>query len=1072
MSDYTLGLDLGPNSIGWALVETRFNENGEPTEYLGFKDCTEAAHPPMGVRIFEEGIPNLGTGKEKPRAQERRLARSARRVHARRTARKLRLRRILQAHGFLPEDPAELQKLLDLANPYALRAKGLDEELEPHELGRALYHLVQRRGFKSNRKSTNDSKDKKPSETLAAISSLEDEIADSGVRSLGEYLYKVSQEESDALSSGEIRLRDRRTSRGMIQEEVRLLCDRQLEFHPGLGDIRRQLEHAIFFQHSYLVDDKRRRNAPSRANLHRSPQLARCVLEPSEPRCSKSSWQFQEFRILKETHNLRVIGANGKQAPLSEHNRQIALEILRSRKTVKFDSLRKELKLHEYDRFNLEAGGRKALDGNAIDALLASALGKKNWSQKSDEDQHALRQALDLEEDPDEFDRIFVAAGCDEKGLAKLKKYNPSDAYGSYSIKTLERLIPLMADGARSEHDAVAEAYPEKVQIAQLTKLPALVQKELLPRGFKNLSNPVVTRALTEIRKVVNAIVRVHGLPRQIVVEMARQMKQGKKARDKVSKQNRDRQDARRAARDRVAELGGNPESRSDVLRVLLWEEQGHLCAYSGRPISQAHLFNASTELDHILPRWRSADDSQMNKVLVFAAQNQEKGDKTPAEWLGSESEKFHELVERARGRCQSGAMPWAKLKRLQAETVDADGFTSRQLNDTSYIARLTVSFLELLYPAELRSGEKSVRTTRGGLTAELRRAWGLNAVYHPFQRKDGTPCVTNHGEIKVRSDHRHHAVDALVVALSSRASLKRHQDTMRRRTSDQASDNGRGYPLPWETIRDDAEAACAQIYVSHRVQTALRGAHHEETFYGATKDWSGLPQQGVFVRSVALADMNKSKHLEAVRDHRTRAHLKNVLLQRGWDGKSSSLPKDWAKDPVLSENGRQHIRRVRSLSRFKSRVHLRHRVAKSGNNARLEFYRSEQGGPLRLNVLSTRDALMRKQRTLRGEPEVLQGSESASGEELVETLGRKESVLARHPHSGDDVLLVVQMLTVSLGRPKATFRDARDSRPATEGNKDAIYETGSSTKFREAQFRKVVLDPLGRIVFEGNILS
>ncbi|MDA8620938.1 hypothetical protein N9L45_01465 [Planctomycetota bacterium] len=308
LRDYTLGLDLGPNSIGWALVETEFDDRNEPVAHRGFLDCTAAGHPPMGVRVFEEGIANLGTSKEKPRAQERRINRSARRIHARRSARKRRLREVLTQAGFFPETEEALQTLMAQSDPYELRARGLDEALTADEVGRALFHLCQRRGFKSNRKSGSSNEDRG---MLKEIAELQADIDGSGARTLGEYLHRLAVAETEQLQSGDVRLRNRHTRRSMIERELRLLLDAQRPHHPGLAAIEGKVTHAILHQHDFLVTEERRAKAPSRANLHRSPTVRACLLEPDERCAPRSAWVFQQFRLLKEVHNLRTLDEGG-----------------------------------------------------------------------------------------------------------------------------------------------------------------------------------------------------------------------------------------------------------------------------------------------------------------------------------------------------------------------------------------------------------------------------------------------------------------------------------------------------------------------------------------------------------------------------------------------------------------------------------------------------------------------------------------------------------------------------------------------------------------------------------------
>ena len=168
---YRLALDLGSTSLGWAMI--RLNAENEPCAVIK-----------AGVRIFSDGRnPKDGTSL----AVTRREARAMRRRRDRLLKRKARMMQTLIAHGFFPQDEAE-RKALETLNPYTLRAKGLDAALTPAEFGRALFHINQRRGFKSNRKT--DKPDNDGSALKKAISTLRQALLDTGCRTVGEWLHK------------------------------------------------------------------------------------------------------------------------------------------------------------------------------------------------------------------------------------------------------------------------------------------------------------------------------------------------------------------------------------------------------------------------------------------------------------------------------------------------------------------------------------------------------------------------------------------------------------------------------------------------------------------------------------------------------------------------------------------------------------------------------------------------------------------------------------------------------------------------------------------------------------------
>ena len=205
----------------------------------------------------------------------------------------------------------------------------------------------------------------------------------------------------------------------------------------------------------------------------------------------------------------------------------------------------------------------------------------------------------------------------------------------------------------------------------------------------------------------------------------------------------------------------------------------------AAQKISPAQLFNGEADVDHILPRWRSLDDSMANKVVAHRRCNAEKGDRTPREWLeDSDPERY----ERA---CMSpNGFSYGKQRKFQQKDIELDDFVQRQFNDTAYISRCVSQYLRCL-------GAKVV-CTRGDMTADVRYWWGLNSILQP----DGS-------DRKNRDDHRHHAIDALVIAL-----------TDEKRLFALANARGENMPPPWEGFREEAERLILGINVSHRAQT------------------------------------------------------------------------------------------------------------------------------------------------------------------------------------------------------------------------------------------------------------
>jgi len=356
MANYVLGLDLGSNSVGWAMITKEGKTLNNNLPILS------------GVRVFPEGLDQLNQKKEKPRGQDRRMARGQRRTRQRRSSRRERLATTLQNAGMLPKDGDELSALLAV-DPYPLRAKGLDESLSMHEFGRVLYHLCQRRGFQSNRKQEKSKEDGKVAKETAE---LQDLIDTAGCRTLGEYLAKLDDAfRHNSLESN--RIRNRYTLRAMYKNEFAMLWDAQATFHPDTltDDLRDKVHHAIFFQRPITWD---------------KDKIGDCELEEGEKRCPKAHWLGQQFRLLQEINLLRVLDAGGEERPLTADERTILVAALTPKSKLTFDKIRQLLQFFDWQTFNLESQSkRKYLEGNPVEAALQKKSLKKWYNNASDE---------------------------------------------------------------------------------------------------------------------------------------------------------------------------------------------------------------------------------------------------------------------------------------------------------------------------------------------------------------------------------------------------------------------------------------------------------------------------------------------------------------------------------------------------------------------------------------------------------------------------------------------------------------------------------------------------------------
>ncbi len=810
----TLGLDLGSNSIGWALVED--DGRGKPQAII---DC--------GVRVFPEPMETEG-GKEKPKNRKRREARLARRVLDRRARRRKRLTGQLVCAGLLPGElleTTEPEKILNElvervdGDPYALRKKALDEPLEPHEVGRVILHLCARRGFQSNRKTRwgslvddpdvagliadaegdaeddtrNDAEKERQREekkVLEEIEGLRKSIETSGKRTLGEYLADLDKGE---------RRRGRHTDRQMYKDEFELVWDKQQQYHEVLRDdgLKAELYKTIFHQRPLKL--KRGR-------------LGYDVFEPQRRRAAAARLECQRFRYLQDLNHLEVRDrTTGEDVPLTAEQRSAIAEKLEVKSTMTWGAARKAAGISRFMKFNLEESGTKDLKGNRTAASIRNVI--LEWWDGQPEAERVLlvEDLLTIHDKRSLMKRLIDHWGFEREHAFRLAILEFEGGHSNHSLKAIKRMTPELEKGL-SQDKPVRYSDARKAACYGYDKareaIPFLDQPPDVP-------NPVVQKALFEVRKVVNAIIIKYGKPDVIRVELPREMKKSKKELDRINRQNAKNKKLNDVAERAAKEKGILNPSRDYKIKYRLWIESNQRCPYTGKTISLRELFGQNVDVEHIIPYSRLPNNSYMNKTLCMADENRNvKRNRTPWEAYHDDKVKWEQIIQRVK------KFPPPKMKRfLQEKIEELDDFISRQLNDTGYISRLAKDYLG-------RLGVKSVEAPRGGTTAMLRWRWQLNHLL-------GDAPAPNNSRRKPRHDHRHHAIDAIVVALTDRSV---YQSLVRSAERESAKgQSGKRFKIdpPWPGFSKSVDEALVGIAVSYAPQRKILGALHEETSYG-----------------------------------------------------------------------------------------------------------------------------------------------------------------------------------------------------------------------------------------------
>lgn len=607
----------------------------------------------------------------------------------------------------------------------------------------------------------------------------------------------------------------------------------------------------------------------------------------------------------------------------------------------------------------------------------------------------------------------------------------PVSTYAAFSLKAMERLIPRLEEGS-DPTTAITAEFPEFYQVEV---------RETLPPVQKDIRNPAVVRALTELRKVVNGLIRRYGEPQEIHIELARDLKAGKEERERRFQEMRRREAERQVAAERVCRERGGQASRQDIQKWLLAEECRWRCPYTQRGFSAAQLLDSGEiQVDHIIPFSRSLDDSFANKTLSYASANAAKGNRSPREAFEG-TPGWESILEEVRHF--EGPYKRAKLRRFLARSEEIEGmlsdFTSRQLEDTRYASRLAAKYVACLFGGLWDDTGRRVHVSHGQATAYLRRLWALDGLLSDEGRK-------------TREDHRHHAVDAVVIALTgprhiqvlTEAAVRASREGRRRFASIEA---------PWPGFVEEMRRRLRSVVVSYRVDRRVGKQMHEETHYGRIQH----PEHGLVTVCRKPVHLLSPKEVSAIVDRRVR---ERVELQLGiHEGKAKALESD---PPTLeTRDGRRiPIRTVRIMTAEAPRTvgsGLRARNVVGGDFHHFEILRrGAKTGELKyeMRAVSEQKAMERVQAK---QPVV--NRESPDGADYVCSIGKADTLEVATEEGTR--LVVVQSLEATTNR--IGFKSLNDARPYSQANRNRERKV-IGPLFSEMRCRKVTVTPLGEI--------
>jgi len=1037
------GFDIGTTSIGFAVVEY---------ERTISRGCIKRT----GVRIFPE--PRNPKNKI-PLNQKRRMARLHRRQLRRRRQRKAEVFRLLHESGFLPSrDSEEWQELMrgrtkeneDPYDPYVLRARAIDpaEKLTEFEIGRALYHLAGRRHFLAKSVQEEDTgieaqQDEDEKEARSNREQTLRQLEEQGL-TLGQLLSKRGPHE---------RKRGAHATRQKVREEFDLIIEAQKNHHPPLGNPKFSsvLQQSIFFQ---------------RPVFWRKNTLGTCSLLPEASLCPKGSWLSHQRRMLEKLNNLEIAGGN--QRRLDSEERAAILETLQARSSMRWAEVRRALAPLYRNRgeagaektlkFNLEIGKEKSLLGNALEFQLVKVFGEDwNHHPRRDELRNAVHERLwkadynergerveivpdGLREEAREaaalsLQRDFLLGDDHVKQLMQLKL---APGWEPYSTQALQKILPLLQRGERfgaiingaDFEEWREQTFPNRDQpTGEVMNLLPSPSDKMEQSRLNNLRNPTVIRIQNELRKVTNNLIRRYGKPDLIRVELARDVGLSKRDREEMHAGMKRMEARRNKAKIELNDCGVDSNKRN-IEKWMLWDECGRQCPYTGQMISFDDLFRTGMfEVEHIWPRQRSVDDSFMNKTLCHRDENRRKQDRIPDEYLNEDE--MAALRQRLDGcqrtKANPSGMTAGKIKRFLAKSIP-DDFASRQLNDTSYAARETVASLKRLWPDIGPGAPVKVQTVSGKVTAKLRKFWGLNNI------------LGLDGE-KNREDHRHHAVDALVVALTH-PGVTQVLSHYWRSEREQVPETRIVPPLP--DLIAQTKNAVNKIVVSHRIQRKVSGPLHEETVFGETDEVeiSHKKEYRLYVTRKPLESLGAGSFGNGdgrIRDPQLRKRLEVWNKDRGGVPKKAFVAPPFparGKDGVRIQKVRVLNRRLPSLMTNRSTG-----LSESGLVHHIIIWRNSEGA-VKFDAVSLGVAAERKARR---EPIVQRNG--LTNAQFLMSLSKKEALRI----SGD--IFIVESIWSNGQVVLIDHRDAKEKPDATQKTVGSLIKLGAE---------KISIDPIG----------
>ena len=749
---YIAALDIGVASVGWAVIE---RESETVIE--------------SGSNIFPEASATKN--------QERRGMRQARRMKRREKTRLNDFMKLWENYSF------SIPQFHD-TNIVELKVKALHEEISTDELYFILYHYLKHRGISYLEDAIDDTVkatsayekglqlNEKELKTKFPCEIQKERLEDNG-KYRGETQVKASNGEIMDLSNVftteaynkeiqkifETQREYHQDVSEEFQEEYLLIFNRKRKYYEGPGNEKSRTDYG-----KYTTKLDENGNYITEENIFQK-LIGKCSVYKEELRAAAASYTAQEFNVLNDLNNLTINGRKLEENEKREivgkiktsktiNMRKIIAEVMGEKivdfKGARIDKNEKEI-FHKFETYNKIRKELSLIDVDITD-FSREELDELGYILTINTDKDALIEAfhqstLDLNEEIVE---------C----LIKIRKSNGSlfDKWHSFSLKIMNELIPVMYEQPKEQMTLLSEMGLGKQKVMEFSNVTYIP----LDAASEDIFNPVVRRSVRISFKILNALLKKYKVLDEVVIEMPRD-RNSDEQKKKIKEMQRSNEKELEYIKKKL-NLNYNIQIKdSDYasqkqlnLKLKLWNEQDGKCLYSGKVIDPQDIldFPNKFEIDHIIPRSISFDDSRSNKVLVYRTENQKKGNNTPYYYLNHANkewsfEKYKETV-----LCLSKKKEYGFSRKKVQNLLFSDdinkidvmrGFINRNLNDTRYASRVILNIVQSFFKAK-EMGTK-VKTINGNYTHQMRVNMKLD--------KDRD------------LNYAHHAVDAMLIGFS-----------------------------------------------------------------------------------------------------------------------------------------------------------------------------------------------------------------------------------------------------------------------------------------------------------------